>query len=121
MELPHVLCLAPLALAQDPEAEIPRDHFIISFLMSALRSHPDSERLISMIYNLLTIISSQGECAGLFLSFLSTLKIQDRTEALGDKQERSPFSRWIAILFSALNGSHGYYLEAEDSGQESDG
>ncbi|KAK7802366.1 hypothetical protein U0070_018116 [Myodes glareolus] len=61
------------ALAQDPEAEIPRDHFIISFLMSALRSHPDSERLITMIYNLLTIISSQGmiseelEEEGLFL------------------------------------------------------
>ncbi|XP_057611029.1 serine/threonine kinase-like domain-containing protein STKLD1 isoform X2 [Chionomys nivalis] len=48
------------ALAQDSEAEIPRDHFIISFLMNALRSHPDSERLITMVYNLLTIISSQA-------------------------------------------------------------
>ncbi|KAM7316717.1 hypothetical protein ACRRTK_024448 [Alexandromys fortis] len=61
------------ALAQDSEAEIPRDHFIISFLMNALRSHPDSERLITMVYNLLTIISSQGliseelEEEGLFL------------------------------------------------------
>ncbi|CAO2598158.1 Serine/threonine kinase-like domain-containing protein STKLD1 [Lemmus lemmus] len=48
------------ALAQDSEAEIPRDHFIISFLMKALRSHPDSERLITIVYNVLTIISSQG-------------------------------------------------------------
>ncbi|XP_041530432.1 serine/threonine kinase-like domain-containing protein STKLD1 isoform X2 [Microtus oregoni] len=48
------------ALAQDSEAEIPRDYFIISFLMNALRSHPESERLITMVYNLLTIISSQA-------------------------------------------------------------
>ncbi|KAL1785314.1 serine/threonine kinase-like domain-containing protein STKLD1 [Sigmodon hispidus] len=48
------------ALAQDLEAEIPRDSFIISFLMNALRSHSNSERLINMIYNLFTIISSQG-------------------------------------------------------------
>ncbi|XP_075841649.1 serine/threonine kinase-like domain-containing protein STKLD1 isoform X3 [Microtus pennsylvanicus] len=60
-------------LAQDSEAEIPRDHFIISFLMNALRSHPESERLITMVYNLLAIISSQGliseelEEEGLFL------------------------------------------------------
>ncbi|XP_059115837.1 serine/threonine kinase-like domain-containing protein STKLD1 isoform X1 [Peromyscus eremicus] len=48
------------ALAQDSEAEIPRGRFIISFLMNALRSHPNSERLITLVYNLLTIISSQG-------------------------------------------------------------
>nr|XP_015842130.1 serine/threonine kinase-like domain-containing protein STKLD1 isoform X6 [Peromyscus maniculatus bairdii] len=48
------------ALAQDSEAEIPRGSFIISFLMNALRSHPNSERLIILVYNLLTIISSQG-------------------------------------------------------------
>ncbi|XP_028714560.1 serine/threonine kinase-like domain-containing protein STKLD1 [Peromyscus leucopus] len=48
------------ALAQDSEAEIPRGSFIISFLMNALRSHPNSERLITLVYNLLTIISSQG-------------------------------------------------------------
>ncbi|XP_059115842.1 serine/threonine kinase-like domain-containing protein STKLD1 isoform X5 [Peromyscus eremicus] len=48
------------ALAQDSEAEIPRGRFIISFLMNALRSHPNSERLITLVYNLLTIISSQA-------------------------------------------------------------
>ncbi|XP_027278536.1 serine/threonine kinase-like domain-containing protein STKLD1 isoform X2 [Cricetulus griseus] len=48
------------ALAQDSEAEIPRVDSIISFLMNALRSHPGSERLITTVYNLLTIISSQG-------------------------------------------------------------
>ncbi|XP_040601106.1 serine/threonine kinase-like domain-containing protein STKLD1 isoform X2 [Mesocricetus auratus] len=48
------------ALAQDSEAEIPRGSSIISFLMNALRSHSDSERLITMVYNLFTIISSQG-------------------------------------------------------------
>ncbi|XP_036042045.1 serine/threonine kinase-like domain-containing protein STKLD1 isoform X1 [Onychomys torridus] len=48
------------ALAQDSEAEIPRGSFIISFLMNALRSYPNSERLIILVYNLLSIISSQG-------------------------------------------------------------
>ncbi|KAL6085452.1 hypothetical protein STEG23_004654 [Scotinomys teguina] len=48
------------ALAQDSEAEIPRNRFIMSFLMNALRSHPNSERLVTLVYNLLTIISSQG-------------------------------------------------------------
>lgn len=88
--------------------------------MNALRSHPDSERLITMVYNLLTIISSQGECAGLLLSFLSTLKIQGQNRGLGRWAGEELILK-IAILFSALNGSHGYYLEAEDSGQESDG
>lgn len=83
VELTHVLCLAPSALAQDSEAEIPRDHFIISFLTNALRSHPDSERLIFMVYKLLTVISSQGECAVFFLSFFSTLKIQGLNKGLG--------------------------------------
>ncbi|XP_021050668.1 serine/threonine kinase-like domain-containing protein STKLD1 [Mus pahari] len=49
------------ALAHDPEAEIPGSSLIISFLMDALRSHPNSERLINVIYNVLTIISSQGQ------------------------------------------------------------
>ncbi|XP_021507597.1 serine/threonine kinase-like domain-containing protein STKLD1 isoform X1 [Meriones unguiculatus] len=48
------------ALAQDSETEIPRSNYIISFLVNILRNHPDSERLITMVYNLLTIISSQG-------------------------------------------------------------
>ncbi|XP_036042046.1 serine/threonine kinase-like domain-containing protein STKLD1 isoform X2 [Onychomys torridus] len=48
------------ALAQDSEAEIPRGSFIISFLMNALRSYPNSERLIILVYNLLSIISSQA-------------------------------------------------------------
>ncbi|OBS81645.1 hypothetical protein A6R68_20192, partial [Neotoma lepida] len=48
------------ALAQDSEAEIPRGSSIISFLINALRSHPNSERLITLVYNLLTIISSEA-------------------------------------------------------------
>ncbi|XP_051022283.1 serine/threonine kinase-like domain-containing protein STKLD1 [Acomys russatus] len=48
------------ALTQDSEAETPRSRSIISFLMNALHSHPNSEKLVSKVYNLLTIISSQG-------------------------------------------------------------
>ncbi|NP_001366393.1 serine/threonine kinase-like domain-containing protein STKLD1 isoform 3 [Mus musculus] len=47
------------ALAKDPEAEIPRSSLIISFLMDTLRSHPNSERLVNVVYNVLAIISSQ--------------------------------------------------------------
>ncbi|XP_021011182.1 serine/threonine kinase-like domain-containing protein STKLD1 isoform X1 [Mus caroli] len=49
------------ALAKDPEAEIPRSSLIISFLMDTLRSHPNSERLVNVVYNVLAIISSQGQ------------------------------------------------------------
>ncbi|XP_034349220.1 serine/threonine kinase-like domain-containing protein STKLD1 [Arvicanthis niloticus] len=49
------------ALAYDSETEIPRSSLIVSFLMDALRNHPNSERLITVIYNVLTIISSQGQ------------------------------------------------------------
>ncbi|XP_031225318.1 serine/threonine kinase-like domain-containing protein STKLD1 isoform X3 [Mastomys coucha] len=49
------------ALAHDEEAEIPRSSLIISFLMEALRSYPNSERLITVNYNVLSIISSQGQ------------------------------------------------------------
>uniref|UniRef100_A0A8C6W2U2 Serine/threonine kinase-like domain-containing protein STKLD1 n=1 Tax=Nannospalax galili TaxID=1026970 RepID=A0A8C6W2U2_NANGA len=48
------------ALAHDLETKTPRDSSIISFLLSAMQSQPDSEQLITMVYNLLTIISSQG-------------------------------------------------------------
>ncbi|GAB1286126.1 Serine/threonine kinase-like domain-containing protein STKLD1 [Apodemus speciosus] len=48
------------ALAHDSEAEIPRSNLIISFLMDALQSHPNSERLVTVIYNVLAIISSQA-------------------------------------------------------------
>lgn len=61
--LTDVLSLAPSALAHDEEAEIPRSSLIISFLMEALRSYPTSERLITVNYNVLSIISSQGVVA----------------------------------------------------------
>lgn len=122
MRLTHVLSLAQSALAQDSEAEIPRGSFIISFLMNALRSHPNSERLIILVYNLLTIISSQGEYAGL-LPFLSALKVQGQNRGIPQERGRrgARSQDGIAILFSALNGSHGHYLKAEDSSQASNG
>ncbi|XP_038961138.1 serine/threonine kinase-like domain-containing protein STKLD1 isoform X3 [Rattus norvegicus] len=48
------------ALAHDSEAEIPKSSLITSFLMNALQSHPNSEGLVLVTYNVLSIISSQG-------------------------------------------------------------
>ncbi|XP_038961136.1 serine/threonine kinase-like domain-containing protein STKLD1 isoform X1 [Rattus norvegicus] len=49
------------ALAHDSEAEIPKSSLITSFLMNALQSHPNSEGLVLVTYNVLSIISSQGQ------------------------------------------------------------
>ncbi|KAF6127483.1 serine/threonine kinase like domain containing 1 [Phyllostomus discolor] len=48
------------ALAQDPAEETPRDSEIATFLLSTVRSHPDSRQLQVIAYSLLTVICGQG-------------------------------------------------------------
>ncbi|XP_045145297.1 serine/threonine kinase-like domain-containing protein STKLD1 [Echinops telfairi] len=67
------------ALVKDPEAKAPCSNTMITSLLGILRSHPDSEELIIMVYSLLTIMSSQeskpGQLkkAGLFEHILEQL------------------------------------------------
>lgn len=66
-------------LVQDAEAQVPWDISIICSLLSIMRSHSDSEQLITQGYSLLTIISSQVQVseelqkAGLFELILEHL------------------------------------------------
>ncbi|XP_045419763.1 serine/threonine kinase-like domain-containing protein STKLD1 isoform X5 [Lemur catta] len=55
-----LLRLLGQALKRDPEAEAPCDISVLSTLLSVLRSHPDVEQLIILVYNLLSIITGQA-------------------------------------------------------------
>uniref|UniRef100_A0A8C3W671 Serine/threonine kinase like domain containing 1 n=1 Tax=Catagonus wagneri TaxID=51154 RepID=A0A8C3W671_9CETA len=50
------------ALAQDPAATVPSDSAITSALLGVLRSHPEQQQLLVMVYSLLCIVASQGGC-----------------------------------------------------------
>ncbi|XP_045419761.1 serine/threonine kinase-like domain-containing protein STKLD1 isoform X3 [Lemur catta] len=60
-----LLRLLGQALKRDPEAEAPCDISVLSTLLSVLRSHPDVEQLIILVYNLLSIITGQGPLTAL--------------------------------------------------------
>ncbi|XP_027983019.2 serine/threonine kinase-like domain-containing protein STKLD1 [Eptesicus fuscus] len=68
------------ALAQDPAATVRRGSSITSVLLSVLRSHPEAQPLLVMVYSLLTIVCSQGcnseelQKAGLFTHILERLE-----------------------------------------------
>lgn len=53
----------PAALVQDPAITVPKGSSIILVLLSVLRSHPEAQQLLVMVYSLLTIICSQGGSA----------------------------------------------------------
>nr|XP_012637453.1 serine/threonine kinase-like domain-containing protein STKLD1 isoform X2 [Microcebus murinus] len=55
-----LLHLLGQALKRDPEAEAPSDSSVLSTLLSILRSHPEVEQLITLVYSLLSIIASQA-------------------------------------------------------------
>ncbi|KAK1334006.1 hypothetical protein QTO34_005005 [Cnephaeus nilssonii] len=67
------------ALAQDPAATVRRGSSITSVLLSVLRSHPEAQPLLVMVYSLLTIVCSRGcdseelQKAGLFTHILERL------------------------------------------------
>ncbi|XP_036187351.1 serine/threonine kinase-like domain-containing protein STKLD1 [Myotis myotis] len=67
------------ALAQDPATTVPKGSSITSVLLSVLRSHPEAQQLLVMVYSLLTIVCSQGcnseelQKAGLFTHILEHL------------------------------------------------
>ncbi|XP_047624787.1 serine/threonine kinase-like domain-containing protein STKLD1 isoform X3 [Phacochoerus africanus] len=47
------------ALAQDPEATVPSDSAVTPVLLGVLRSHPEEQQLLVMVYSLLCIVASQ--------------------------------------------------------------
>lgn len=57
---PRLLPLAQAALAQDLEAETPSHSSVTSVLLSSMKSHPEAQQLLAMVYSLLTILCSQG-------------------------------------------------------------
>uniref|UniRef100_A0A8D1SWV4 Protein kinase domain-containing protein n=1 Tax=Sus scrofa TaxID=9823 RepID=A0A8D1SWV4_PIG len=48
------------ALAQDPAATVPSDSAVTPVLLGVLRSHPEEQQLLVMVYSLLCIVASQG-------------------------------------------------------------
>uniref|UniRef100_A0A8D1UJH3 Serine/threonine kinase-like domain-containing protein STKLD1 n=1 Tax=Sus scrofa TaxID=9823 RepID=A0A8D1UJH3_PIG len=50
------------ALAQDPAATVPSDSAVTPVLLGVLRSHPEEQQLLVMVYSLLCIVASQGGC-----------------------------------------------------------
>ncbi|XP_020034587.2 serine/threonine kinase-like domain-containing protein STKLD1 [Castor canadensis] len=78
------------ALARDTEAQPPCTSVIISFLLSTMRTHPDSEHLITLSYSLLTIISSQG-------SVSEELQKEGLFELLLDHLHRFPDDRDVCL------------------------
>uniref|UniRef100_A0A8D1M8R6 Serine/threonine kinase-like domain-containing protein STKLD1 n=1 Tax=Sus scrofa TaxID=9823 RepID=A0A8D1M8R6_PIG len=67
------------ALAQDPAATVPSDSAVTPVLLGVLRSHPEEQQLLVMVYSLLCIVASQGGCwtplgveAGQILEHLDT-------------------------------------------------
>ncbi|XP_020926900.1 serine/threonine kinase-like domain-containing protein STKLD1 isoform X3 [Sus scrofa] len=47
------------ALAQDPAATVPSDSAVTPVLLGVLRSHPEEQQLLVMVYSLLCIVASQ--------------------------------------------------------------
>ncbi|XP_074218674.1 serine/threonine kinase-like domain-containing protein STKLD1 isoform X4 [Camelus bactrianus] len=67
------------ALAQDPAAVVPSDSAITPVLLSVMRSHPEKQELLVLVYGLLAIVASQEPAtdelqkAGLFEHILEHL------------------------------------------------
>nr|XP_045372225.1 serine/threonine kinase-like domain-containing protein STKLD1 isoform X1 [Camelus bactrianus] len=67
------------ALAQDPAAVVPSDSAITPVLLSVMRSHPEKQELLVLVYGLLAIVASQETAtdelqkAGLFEHILEHL------------------------------------------------
>lgn len=85
--------------------------------MDTLRSHPNSERLVNVVYNVLAIISSQGVLA--FCS-VSALKSQGQNRGLGRWAGEGPMPKMDshAVLCSewqpwALLGNSGQWPRIE--------
>nr|XP_003941441.2 LOW QUALITY PROTEIN: serine/threonine kinase-like domain-containing protein STKLD1 [Saimiri boliviensis boliviensis] len=55
-----LLHLLGQALVLDPEAKVPCNQALTSTLLRCLRSHPEEEQLLVMVYSLLTITTAQG-------------------------------------------------------------
>lgn len=60
---PQAASIGPAALTLDPGAETPRASHIASVLLGVMRSHPESQELLVLVYSLLTIVCSQGASA----------------------------------------------------------